>query len=120
MSIKLSMEPRSVPLTLTENGVWRVTGTRIPLERIVECHKAGYAPEDIVDAFDVLKLSDVYLVLGYYLEHKEEVKAYINERENKAQEIRRKLEANLPPSLTREELLARKARRERENDQAGS
>ena len=37
MGIRLELEARPVPLTQIENGVWRITGTRIPLERVVEC-----------------------------------------------------------------------------------
>ena len=49
MPATLTVEPRTVPLTLQEGGVWRVTGTRIPLERVIECHKAGLTPEAIVE-----------------------------------------------------------------------
>jgi uncharacterized protein (DUF433 family) len=115
MGIKLTIEPVAVPLTQLENGTWRVTGTRIPLERIVECHKAGDTPEEIVESFDVLKLSDVYLVVAYYLEHTEEVEEYMREQDRKAEEIRKEIEASQPPGLTREVLLARKARMDKEN-----
>lgn len=113
MGTKLTIEPVAVPLTQMENGTWRVTGTRIPLERIVECHRAGYTPEDIVESFDVLKLSDVYLVLGYYLDHTDEVEEYIRQQEKDAEEIRKMIEASQParPGF-KEELLARKARME--------
>jgi uncharacterized protein (DUF433 family) len=119
MKNNLMVEPRPVPLTQLENGVWRITGTRIPLERVVECYQAGYTPEEIVEAFDVLKLSDVYHVLGYYLDHKEEVEAYIREQNREAEDLRRMIEENQRPTPTRAELLARKARMERENGQAG-
>jgi uncharacterized protein (DUF433 family) len=116
MPATLTVEPRTVPLTLQEGGVWRVTGTRIPLERVIECHKAGLTPEAIVEDFDSLKLSDVYVIIGYYLDHTEEVERYLIEREEKAEEVRNMIEAGQParPGL-REELLARKARREATN-----
>jgi uncharacterized protein (DUF433 family) len=119
MSAILTVEPRVVPLTLLAGGVWRVTGTRIPLERVIECYKAGLTPEAIVEAFDSLKLSDVYVLIGYYLDHTEEVERYLVEREVRAEEIRKMIEARHParPGL-REELLARKARMEAERDEA--
>src|SRR5262245_40012006 len=115
MPANLTLEPRPVPLTRLENGVYRVTGTRIPLERIVEHYRAGESPEAIVEAFDTLRLADVYAVISYYLDHKEEVDGYLRDMEKKAEEIRRKIEATQPrrPGL-REELLARKALRDRE------
>jgi uncharacterized protein (DUF433 family) len=109
-----------VPLTLTENGVWRVTGTRIPLERVVECYRAGLTPEDIVDSFDSLKLSDVYALIGYYLDHREAVEQYLRQGEEEADEVRKMIEARQPPRPgLREELLARKARREANDAEAG-
>src|SRR5258708_426871 len=106
---KLPIEARAVPLTEIENGTLRVTGTRIPLERIVECYQNGYTPEKIVESFDTLQLADVYLVIGYYLEHKGEVEEYLRERETRADEIRQKVEASQTPGF-REELKARWAR----------
>jgi uncharacterized protein (DUF433 family) len=108
MATTLSIEPRAIPLTLVEGRVWRVTGTRIPLERIVECYKAGLTPEDIVRDFDTLKLSDVYVIIGYYLDHTEDVERYLAESEERAEEVRGMIEARQParPGL-REELLAR-------------
>ncbi len=108
MSANLTIEPRAVPLTQDETGRWRVTGTRIPLERVIECHKEGESPETIVESFDTLRLSDVYLVIGYYLEHEDEVEAYLSEQEARAQEIEKTIKASMPlrPGL-REELLAR-------------
>lgn len=120
MSTSLTIEPRLVPLTQTEEGVWRVTGTRIPLERIVEYHRAGYSPEAIVEAFDTLRLSDVYTVISYYLDHKEEVEEYLRIQEEEAQKVRQMIEEAQPPRPgLRQELLARKARMEGNNAPAG-
>lgn len=113
MATTLAMEPRPIPLTQDEHGIWRVTGTTIPLERVIECFRAGVTPEGIVDSFDSLRLADVYLVIGYYLDHKADVDEYLRQEEEKAEEVRRLIEAGQParPGL-REELLARKAQLE--------
>jgi uncharacterized protein (DUF433 family) len=116
MSINLTLEPRAVPLTRLENGVYRVTGTRIPLERIVECYQEGLTPEDIVRDFDTLRLSDVYAVLSYYLDHKNAVEEYMREQDEEAEALRRMIEANQPQRPGREELLARRASLEKGND----
>ena len=119
MSILIEAKP--VPLTWGENGVLRVTGTRIPLERVIECHLAGLTPPAIVEAFDTLRLADVYLIIGYYLDHKSEVDSYLQDREEKAQEVRRMIEQDQPPRVgLREELLARKARMESKDANPGS
>jgi uncharacterized protein (DUF433 family) len=120
MGSPLPLPPRTVPLTRLENGVYRVTGTRIPLERIVEHFQAGQTPEDIVDCFDTLRLADVYAVIAYYLEHKEEVEEYLREQDAKAEELRRMIETTQPPRPgLKEELLRRKALREQGNAQNG-
>src|SRR4051812_21589826 len=100
--------PQPIPLTRIPDGTWRVTGTRIPLERVVESYKQGATPETIVDCFDTLQLADVYAVISYYLNHTEEVEAYLRESEAEAAEIRHQIEARQPPRPGfREELLAR-------------
>jgi uncharacterized protein (DUF433 family) len=102
-----------VPLTELDNGVLRVAGTRIPLERIVEGHKAKQTPEQIVEAFDTLRLADVYTLIGYYLDHTEEVEHYLREQDDQANELRRQIEARQGPSpITRDVLLERKRRME--------
>jgi uncharacterized protein (DUF433 family) len=122
MATKLPLTPRPVPLTELDNGVLRVTGTRIPLERIIEHYKEGDTPEGIVEAFDTLRLADVYTLIGYYLDHVEQVEQYLREQDEHAEEIRRKIEAfQGPRTLTREVLLERKARMEeaKRNAEAG-
>jgi uncharacterized protein (DUF433 family) len=93
MTINLVLEPRAIPLTRLENGVYRVTGTRISLERVIHSYQAGATPEEIVASCDTLRLSDVYVLIVYYLDHKEEVEQYLREEEELAEEIRRKIEA---------------------------
>jgi uncharacterized protein (DUF433 family) len=110
MPLTLVLSPRSVPLTADESGAVRVTGTRIPLERIIECHQDGLTPEAIVDAFDSLRLSDVYVIVGYYLDHKEEVQEYLRQREEQAEAVRQLIaDGQAPRPGMRDELLARKA-----------
>jgi len=116
----LLLESRPIPLIRLENGVYRVTGTRIPLERVIEAYKDGATPEEMVDSFDTLRLSDVYTLIGYYLDHREEVEQYLREEEELAGEIRRKIEAVQPPRPgLKEELLRRKALVEKGNAPTG-
>jgi uncharacterized protein (DUF433 family) len=114
------LEPLIVPLTRDDTGTWRVSGTRIPLERVVESHKAGLSPESIVEHFDSLRLADVYFIIGYYLDHREAVEGYLKCQEEKAEEIRRLIEATQPPRPgMKEELLARKARAQKVDASVG-
>jgi uncharacterized protein (DUF433 family) len=96
----------SAPLRLDDTGTLRVGGSRITLDLIVEQYENGMTPEDMVRAYDVLSLPDVYGAIAYYLRHREEVDAYLKEREEKAEALRAKIEAE-HPQISRDELLAR-------------
>ena len=106
----LVIETKPVPLVMTDNGVILVAGTRVPLDTIVRAFHLGDTAEEIVEQYDVLKLSDVYAILAYYLDHQEEVDAYIRQREAESEAIRRENETRFPPHGLRERLLARRLR----------
>jgi uncharacterized protein (DUF433 family) len=74
-----------------------VTGIRIPLERIIECHQEGLTPEAIVEAFDSLQLLDVDLIVAYYLDHKDEMQQYLAQREEQAEAVRQLIAAGQVP-----------------------
>jgi uncharacterized protein (DUF433 family) len=96
MGVALPLAPRPVPLFRLDNGVYRVTNTRIPLERIVEMHREGASPEQIVEAFEVLKLSDVYTLIGYYLDNRAAVDEYVRRMDELGDEMERKIKAEMP------------------------
>jgi uncharacterized protein (DUF433 family) len=73
----LDLEPVAVPLVRDAAGVLRVVGTRVALEQVVREFRVGATPEEIVAAYDVLRLADVYAVLGWYLTHRADVDAYV-------------------------------------------
>jgi hypothetical protein len=54
-----------------------------------------------------LSLSDVYLVVGYYLQNKAEVDAYVDRQQQLADEARYAYEAQYANDPLRERLLAR-------------
>src|SRR5437764_676682 len=95
----------------------RVTDTRIPLETIVEHYKAGETPEQIVEAFDTLRLADVYTLIGYYLDHRDAVDEYVRRMEALGDEMERKIKAEMPlrPGL-KEEMKGRWARLQAERN----
>lgn len=96
MATTLPLTPRAVPLTQLENGTLRITGTRIPLELVVEHYNAGETPEQIVEAFDTLRLSDVYTLVGYYLENRAAIDEYVRRMDELGDEMERKIKAELP------------------------
>jgi uncharacterized protein (DUF433 family) len=108
MGIAETLVARPPPLRLDADGVLRVGGTRVPLDTVVGEFEDGASVEEIVAQFDTLRRSDVYAVIGYYLEHRAEVEAYLEERRRLAEEVRRENEVRFPPEGRRERLLAQR------------
>lgn len=107
MNLKVQADPP--PLYEAGDGVIRVSGTRIPLERIVRAFLAGSTPEQIAHDYDVLSLEDVYAVVNYYLHHRPDVDAYVAETEQATARIRSEIERQYDPAGIRERLLARRS-----------
>lgn len=94
-----------VPLTLNEDGVCRVTGTRVNLESIVGAFDEGETPEEIVQNFPVLELRDVYAVITFYLRNLEPVRAYLAEQDREANRVRDSIRAEIPTNHLRARVL---------------
>jgi len=75
-------------------------------------------PEDMVRAYDTLVLADVHAVIAYYLRHRDEVRAYLKRRAEEARALQAKVEAERP-RVSREELLARRRARVKDNAATG-
>jgi len=96
-----------IPLRTDQDGVIRVGGSRVTLDIVIGTFKDGFTPEEIVQQYSSLALKDVYLVIGYYLEHLEEVEAYLLEIEQKYEHLRDEIRGRLDHSQIRERLLSR-------------
>jgi uncharacterized protein (DUF433 family) len=103
---------------LDEGGAVRVGKSRVSLDLVVQQYDNGMTPEDLVRAYDALDLADVHAVVAYYLRHREEVRAYLKRREEEAERLRAKIEAERP-RVSREELLARQRAKEKANAPTG-
>ena len=105
------MATEQIPLRKDTDGTIRVGKTRVTLDCVATAFEEGATPESIVDQFPSLQLPDVYLVLGYYLRHTQEIADYLAEGRRLAQEHQRRAEARLSPFGIRERLLARRSER---------
>ena len=76
---------------------------------VICAFNTGAFAEEIRQDYSSLDLADIYLVIGYYLRHREAVDAYLEECEKYAEEVRRAIEAEEPYEKIRERLLARRA-----------
>ena len=80
------------PLREDAAGALRVGDSRVLLELVIRAFQDGATPETIVQRYSTLALSDVYAVIAYYLRHRSEVEGYLGRREQKADEIRQRIE----------------------------
>ena len=106
MSIAIQTDP--VPLSMDESGTVRVGGTRVTLDVLIAEHQLGATPEQIAAAYDTLSLPDVYAAIGYYLRHTAEVDAYLAQRREEAERLRRTVEAGHDRRGLRERLESRR------------
>lgn len=102
---------QELPLHVDEHGAIRIGRSRVTLDTIVAVWRQGATPEQIVQDFDTLALSDVYAAILYYLLHQDEVEAYLEQRRVHAEEVRRQVEARCPPDGLRQRLLARRSQK---------
>lgn len=104
----LTITPERAPLNINADGVIQVGGTRVMLDTVVAVFKQGATAEEIVHRFPSLKLADVYATIAFYLNHEQEVEAYLQRRQQQAQEMRQLNETRFDPQGLRNRLLARK------------
>ena len=96
-----------IPLARDAQGAYRVGGTRVTLDLVVRAFNRGATAEEIVQKYDVLQLSDVYQVIGYYLKHADELAEYFENREREEDGLRSSHPEWVPIGL-RDRLLARR------------
>jgi uncharacterized protein (DUF433 family) len=108
MSLTIVNTP--VPLKTDVDGVVRVGNTRVTLDTVIATFKEGATAEEIVAQYPSLNLADVYAVIGYYLQQQPEVEAYLSQRQQVADEVRRQNEIRFNQQGIRERLLARQQR----------
>jgi uncharacterized protein (DUF433 family) len=82
-----------LPLTLTEDGTIRITGSRVSLDSVVYQYKQGATPEEIAISFPSLRIEDIYAAITYYLNHQEQVEEYLRQQEVDGETVRRRIES---------------------------
>jgi uncharacterized protein (DUF433 family) len=101
------MSTLSVPISLSSDGAYRVGGTRVTLDTVIGAWQDGATAEEIVSQYSTLQLADVYAVIGYYLQNREEVETLLARNAEAAAGWRELWEKRYPPHGLRARLLAR-------------
>ena len=105
MTLAISLEP--APIETDAHGVVRVAKTRVTLDTVITAFLEGCTPEEIGEQYPSLQLPDIYLVIGYYLRHRDEIHTYLAERQHRANMIQQEAEQRFNPIGIRDRLLAR-------------
>jgi uncharacterized protein (DUF433 family) len=98
----------TLPLEMGDDGVIRVSKTRVMLDTLVQAFTEGATAEEIAQQYPTVPLADVYSVIGYYLRQSQDVEAYLNRRRQESEQIRGQNEARFNASGIRERLLSRR------------
>src|SRR5882672_3485428 len=61
-----------------DSGYW-ITGTRVSLDSVVYAFLQGQTAESIAQSFPVLTLEQVYGAIAFYLAHRAEIDAYLEQ-----------------------------------------
>jgi uncharacterized protein (DUF433 family) len=83
------------------NAGYYIAGTRISLDSVVYSFERGNSPETILNAFPLLRQSQICGAIAFYLDHRSDVRRYLEEKERRVQD------ASVPLSEVNPELYAR-------------
>lgn len=104
----MEIKDQPVPLQRDDTGTLRLGGSRVSLDTVVTLFQRGATAEEIVQQFPSFDLADVYAVISYCLRHREEAKAYVDERESQARNVQNQIESTYDASSIRSRLVARR------------
>ena len=107
--MSLVLKSQRPPLRKDETGAIRVGSSRVLLEIVIRAFQDGASAESIVDSYSTLTLADTYGAIAYYLKNKDSVEEYLNQREELAESVKRRIQAVQPDlSGIRSRLLSRR------------
>ncbi len=110
MTFLISDHP--VPLRTDAGGVVRIGASRVSLDSVVYDYQNGATAEQIAFDFSTLDLADIHAVIAWYLRHREEVEQYLTDQQQRAVEVRKRIEPIVANGDIRARLLARREARE--------
>jgi len=107
MSINLNAVPP--PLRVDAHGVYRIANTGVTLLTVLDAFLEGLTPEEIHQEYSSLALADVYAVISYYLNNRQEIDQYLAGVRLQEAEIIRQIDSRSSTAEMRQRLLARKS-----------
>jgi len=92
IAMDIIIQPEAPPLYWDTLGALRVGRSRVLVELVIHAFQDGATPEAIAQRYPTATLADIYAVIAYYLRHREEIEAYLDAREQRAEEVRQSIE----------------------------
>jgi uncharacterized protein (DUF433 family) len=91
--MEIVLQAEAPPLRRDTSGGLRIGQSRVLLELVIRAFEDGATPEAIAQRYPTAALANIYSVLAYYLRHQAEIKAYLANREQKADDVRKRIES---------------------------
>jgi uncharacterized protein (DUF433 family) len=115
-SIPAKFQVTSPPFRWDEAGGIRIGSSRVTLDSLLATYHNGSTPEEIAIQYSVLSLEDIYSAIAYYLNHRQEIDNYLEQRNQQAQQIRQQLTQKHNLVDLRQRLLIRQLQKESEQN----
>jgi uncharacterized protein (DUF433 family) len=108
--MSLTIATEITPLETDADGVVRVGKTRVTLDTIIAAFQEGATAEEIAQQYLSVDLADVDSVISHYLRWQPDVEAYLRQRQQQSEQVRKQNEFRFAPKGVRDRLLARDKR----------
>ncbi len=98
----------AVPLEQNEQGVIRVSGTRVSLDSILHAYyNEGATAEEIVLQFPTCLIENIYTIISWALNNPEFVNEYLNTQRKRRNQLENEIKQTYPTNNLRSRLLLR-------------
>ena len=112
MSAPVKFQVTAPPFRWDEVGGIRIGSSRVTLDSLLASYDNGSTPEEIAIQFSSLRLEDIYTSIAYYLNHRQEIDSYLEQRDRQAQQLRQQLIQKHNLVDLRQRLFTRQSQRE--------
>jgi uncharacterized protein (DUF433 family) len=87
------LQTEAPPLHQDISDAFRIGNSRVLLDLMIRAFQDGATPEAIAQRYPAATLADIYSVIAYYLRHREEIEVYLEDREQQAEKVRKRIES---------------------------
>ena len=107
LGMELTYDEVRVPVSVWQDGKVSADGTRLTLETVLYALSEANPPERIVEMFPGTKLSDLYLLSGYYRTCREEARVFLKKNDEEWERAKAEIDAQPGQQELRDRIKAR-------------